>query len=150
MNKKLDKHHTNHHSKSDRKRFPGLRPWAGFWITYLLFVTAIMLLASGPARAQGAGTNPRTPTQKAQPKVVEGATITAKQITLKSGYTATRINASTIAVRKKNGGGTTVTVMCTCVKGTYYGTECSVTYTKVRVFCGAVSCGDCQWKDVKR
>lgn len=81
-------------------------------------------------------------------KVIEGATITDKRITLKPGYIARRTSAKTIMLRKKKGGGTTIKVTCSCQKANPGGgTGCGIAIENngTVLVCTPAGCAECDW-----
>ncbi len=136
MSGKLEMVSANKESLCDSKFSSGVRALAKFGIIHLLFITALMWLASSTALAQGGGS-----------RELKGATITEKQLTLKRGYVASRISANTVKVRKKNGGGTTFTSTCLCrtTGQPGGGGSCNVRVDGNQLICYDGSCSDCYW-----
>ncbi len=141
MNSNPDKHDANQRRESlslrDSKWFHRARPLAKFGIVHLLFTVALMLLASSTALAQGGKTSSRNLSAQ---RDTEGATITAKRITLKPGYKFTRVSADTIAVGKKKGG-ITIKATCSCAEAG----KCIINIGGSVLYCYGSTCNLCSW-----
>ncbi len=142
------------------KDFRGFRlPKRALTIFLLLMAGAVLIpsstFAQAPAgnrltvKAQGNTSRPKTKSApKAQTQqVTEGATITAKRITLKPGYKFTRVSANTIAIARKNNEGVPIEVTCSCAKGKG---GCAVTFEGTNLSCYSNKClAGCVWGEVK-
>src|SRR2546423_7902493 len=160
MNKKLRR---QDESLLRNNSFNWLRSSAKRVTVLVLFVMALILLASSPSLAQGNKHSRKKPsTKKAQPQRVEGVVISGNRLTIKPGYEFELVPSATVdwVVKVKLKGGANVTeATCSCVKKTPQGgSSCNVAQSPKYLSCqqgtgelpGEKGCNQCKRVNVKQ